>query len=455
MTDPRNFPDVILLADQQFDVGEVARLFHSVTFGVDGRMHLLCRHEKMRDENLCQDPNAFSSQTEHSTYEIGDAPRLTARKIIDTHGEETRTWQQPDGTPWAFYMHTHTGQMAGYDFNVANLDSGEIHTINFPDGKSFPIGKNWSPFALDDRIGFIHGTNPLRILATEASNGATHEHFVAPEYTWTSSQHDKFNIFRGGTNGVPNENGWEGYGHTTSESFYHIPYHWRLTRDWQFSLTFDQDFSPLLRMGFSILDPTCYFDDPDGNRWLGICASERTWFWGQYVLSMLWPIEIKNPDGKFLRAMAPFRCAKADLPQGISIYPSQHTAPAVSGVRGSTGVILGHPTLFVSKPTRFTGTQYTCDFYYRAHADTSVEVANVPIYICEGLNPTQMVMALPLMGTEGKVQRVTFDLPALPGDCDVMAMCHYRWNAPLEFFHLMFREQKSDWPRKTLYQDAH
>jgi hypothetical protein len=448
---------VILLDDQQFEIGDTARLFHSIVFGRDGRMHLLCRHEKIRGARESVDPTLFQSKTEHSVYDLSASLKLQSRRVIDDSGEECRTWQQPDGTPYALFMHTNTGLMQGYDFRIANLNTGDIQTINFPGGMNFPKGKNWMPFALNEReIGFVHGNNPLRILACDPATGATREVYAdAGSVTTIQAMHDNFNIFRGGTNLIPNGAGWEGYGHTTSEPYIHLPYKFHLIKKadggFDFTMKFDLDLSPLQEAGFSILDPTAYFDDPDGNRWLALCCSERTWFWGQRILSLLWPIEIKNPDGAFIRAMQSFMCQKADFAQAISLYPRQRTMGPTTFVSGAGGIILGKRSLFHANPKTMHAQEYHCDFYYAGYAAPEHELAELGFYLCKDGKPTQMHMQIPLQGTGDAIQRVEFDLPPLPPNIELMITCQYHWTAPIEFFHLQLREQRTDWPRPTLY----
>jgi hypothetical protein len=238
----------------------------------------------------------------------------------------------------------------------------------------------------------------------------------------------------------------------------HMPYKWRLARkdsEWDLAIAFDLDLSPLEKAGFTLLDPASYFDDPDGNRWLALCCSERTWFWGQRILSLLYPVRITNPNGAFIRAMQPYLCAKSDLAHGISIYPRQTCIGPISSIRGAGGLLLGQPSIFHVLPQPLHGQNYHCDFYYKGHADDQEELAQLVFYLCDEKNePKEMILSLPLMGTKGALRHINFDFPSFPPGSGIFITCQYRWLAPLEVFQIQIRERRADWPRKYLYGDV-
>ena len=413
--------EVIVLDDQTFEIGDIARLWHSVVFTGD-KMHLLCRREKIRSIHECTDPNAFFSQVEHSIYESG---KLTSRKILDD-GEECRVWNQ-NGQSYALYMHTNHGQMENYDLRIANFDTGEIKTILY-DGV---LGKNWMPLESINDFKFIQSMNPFNLLSIHKDSMIAEQVGKKDLVSFPKTQIDNYNIFRGGTNGLyvtEDRGGWEGYGHTNLDPCLHLPFKWNLTD--KFTISYDQDFSCL--EGFSIIDATSYFYDPDGNRWLGLCCSERHWFWGQRVLSILWPIKIKNSEGKFIQSMP--RVKKTELGHGINIYPANEYA-GYSYARGALGNILGKNELFIIKPKKLKARKYKCDFYYTGYGEKNKEIGKLIFF-----DKNMIHQCVPLMGTNGKIERVVFDLPEFKSD-EVGIKCDYYWTGSIEFFHLQLRER--------------
>ncbi|WP_157862123.1 hypothetical protein [Methylobacterium sp. Leaf361] len=142
----------------------------------------------------------------------------------------------------------------------------------------FEYGKNWIPFDADGMIGAVHSFAPFRILQIDPNNGkgrivAENRNSFNPK-----AAHDNFNIFRGGSNALKMGNKLLGFGHATFNPWRHHPFLWEMSDDKVLITSASVDFDAIYCRGFGIIDPTSLFYGSDERIVLGICGSERDWF---------------------------------------------------------------------------------------------------------------------------------------------------------------------------------
>jgi len=147
---------------------------------------------------------------------------------------------------------------------------------------SIKSGKNWTPFVRADELYFVHEFSPFRVL--KARTLSENDDFlvldvVAEHDIPTSKSHDKFSMYRGGSNGVEIAGSVLGIGHTnvrahnTNESMVHRPFVFVYRPEESVTyFAFDYEFPDTYR----IVDPTCLYQK-DGVLYLVTCETERVW----------------------------------------------------------------------------------------------------------------------------------------------------------------------------------
>lgn len=185
---------------------------------------------------------------------------------------------------------------------------------------SFDIGKNWQPFIKDGRLFALHAFSPLTILEIDPEGVARVAHESPTQYSF-AAPHDRYTMVRGGSNGLSSRGLVMGLGHLTVTRDDHRPFIWALDGAMRINLTIPGDFLGLRAKGFNIVDPTSLFL-MDGRIHLGICASEREWFFSQRFLNLL--IELPSGDPGLLSNVAGAAVFSGDL-AGLETLPTSRT----------------------------------------------------------------------------------------------------------------------------------
>jgi hypothetical protein len=146
-------------------------------------------------------------------------------------------------------------------------------------------GKNWQPFLRNGRLFAVWSFAPLTVVEI-THQGLMHViHQCATEF-WLPAAHDRYTMLRGGSNAVVAGDTVIGLGHLTRCRDDHRPFCWVLDPSMQMTLSFSSTFFGLRAKGFNIVDPTSLFMFGDRLH-LGLCCSEREWFYGQRFLNLL------------------------------------------------------------------------------------------------------------------------------------------------------------------------
>ena len=255
-------------------------------------------------------------------------------------------------------------------YKVVSLPDAVETRITMPHG--LKVGKNWQPFLRDGRLYAIHGFAPLTVFEIGTDGvakvtGRKETELILP------ARHDRFTIARGGSNAVTEGDHVIGLGHFTTDRHIHWPFFWSLDPSLQIGITVPGLFFGLRKKGFNIIDPTSLFRH-DGKIFLGLCASERDWFYGQRFLNLL--VELPISDfGDLLQHKSQWLFAGikdkrvSDLPETKTYVPPQmlHQIPAETvngGIKnvGSRGCLVHGPYEPIEVAGRFRATlTYSCN----------------------------------------------------------------------------------------------
>jgi hypothetical protein len=146
-------------------------------------------------------------------------------------------------------------------------------------------GKNWQPFLRDGRLFAVCSFAPLTVVEI-TREGQMHVICQRATELWLPAAHDRYTMFRGGSNAMVGDDTVIGLGHLTRCRDDHRPFCWALDSSMRMTLAFSSAFFGLRAMGFNIVDPTSLFTF-DGRLHMGLCCSEREWFYGQRFLNLL------------------------------------------------------------------------------------------------------------------------------------------------------------------------
>jgi len=254
----------------------------------NGKLWSVHRHHSMYPPHLW--PQSFDNYvsdvivTRWKTDTHGDLIAASTRVI--GRGSDPRL-SMVGGRPIALFR----GALhANHDYYCYDFALERLIALNTTD-PWFEFGKNWVPFDDSGRLGAIHGFSPLRILKIDSNSGLCRTTQFLPHPIEPRS-HDNFSTLRGGTNALRYGDFLIGLGHATFATWKHYPYQWCIGVANQLEVSFNQDFAPLVAAGFNIIDPTSIHSDGEGSLWLGLCASERDWFYEQSFVNFLSPIDL-------------------------------------------------------------------------------------------------------------------------------------------------------------------
>lgn len=93
----------------------------------------------------------------------------------------------------------------------------------------------------------------------------------------TLAPHDRYTIYRGGSNALQHGEVVHGTGHITHAPHHHVPFLWTLNGRFSHRVLD----VPSLAEQFGVVDPTSLWHDASGRRWLSLGCSERDWFHAQ------------------------------------------------------------------------------------------------------------------------------------------------------------------------------
>lgn len=201
-----------------------------------------------------------------------------------------------------------------------------------------PLGKNWQPFLKDGKLFAIYGFDPLTVLEIRETGDVEIVHQAKTQLD-IAPPHEPFTLFRGGTNGVLEEDGcFYGFGHSTLRSYRHDTFMWRLAPDGALDIRLSNATLGLQDAGYGITDPTSLFEH-DGTYFLGLAMSERDWFYEQKFADLLLRLPERNLARLFQGAASPIpniTLPNTDIPVR-SIAPA--TCPSPIGVKEPKGAL--------------------------------------------------------------------------------------------------------------------
>jgi hypothetical protein len=178
-------------------------------------------------------------------------------------------------------------------FDASRQSPAEYRLAILPDGVKREIvpppmlkgGKNWQPFLRDGRLFAVCAFAPMTVVEI-TEQGQIHVVDRRATELWLPAPHDRYTMLRGGSNAMVAGDSVIGLGHLTRCRDDHRPFCWVLDPSMQITLSFSSAFFGLRAKGFNIVDPTSLFMSGDRLN-LGLCCSEREWFYGQRFLNLL------------------------------------------------------------------------------------------------------------------------------------------------------------------------
>jgi hypothetical protein len=271
------------------------------------------------------------------------------------------------------------------------------------------VGKNWQPFLRDGMLFAVHSFAPLTVLEISADGIARVAH-EAPTQFWLPAPHDGFTMFRGGSNGIMSGDVLVGFGHLTATRDDHRPFVWAIDGLMQITLSIPGSFFGLRSKGFRIVDPTSLFPF-NGRLHLGLCASEREWFYPQRFLDLL--IELPCSDARSLCDGAIFVDLQHDaltrLPASRTFIPTDlpHQAPfreVNGGVEsvGQAGHLLHGPYERIEDES-----SYLARLTYIACVPPGAKLAGRFEVSCYRDGEVELIAEMPLSETAGRIETAT------------------------------------------------
>lgn len=273
----------------------------------------------------------------------------------------------------------------------------------------FTYGKNWVPFDDNGQLGAVHSVSPVRLLRIDPASGigrvtSEHENSFDPK-----AAHDDFSMLRGGTNARKLGGRIIGLGHATFRPWRHHPFAWVIEPDGTCSTLSSADFDPMVRAGFGIIDPTSLIELPDGRLFIGVCGSERDWFFDQSFVEALLPSTLSTSehgvrltvDASVFDSFAPtVSLIASDLPTGLPTtivpYGGRYTIP-------QEGFLSFGPY------TSLAAGRYRLTFRYRADGPPETECGWADGCVCIP-GYASSLGKITLFGTSNETRRVSLDI---------------------------------------------
>lgn len=251
-------------------------------FVLDGRLASVHRRFNVDLPGGSHSPERYRSTIVLTTYAVsGRSVRAVEERELFS-GEDPRVVSDGARAFIVCRVFDADGQ-SDIEYRLAILPDGVEREIVPP-----PIlrgGKNWQPFLRNGRLFTACGFAPLTVAEITEQGGMQVIHQGDTEF-WLPAAHDKYTMFRGGSNAVVRGNDVFGFGHLTRCRDDHRPFWWSLDPSMQMTISFPSAFFGLKAKGFNIVDPTSLFMF-EGRLHIGLCCSEREWFYGQRFLNLL------------------------------------------------------------------------------------------------------------------------------------------------------------------------
>ena len=251
-------------------------------FVLDGRIMSVHRRFNLDLPGCSHTRERYRSSIVLTTYAASDAGLRPDNERVLFSGEDPRVVS--DGRRAFILCRT---------FDASGQSPAEYRLAILPDGVEREIvpppplkgGKNWQPFLRDGRLFAVWSFAPLTVVEI-TDQGQMHVAHQRATELWLPAAHDRYTMLRGGSNAMVAGDTVVGLGHLTRCRDDHRPFCWVLDSSMQMTLSFSSAFFGLRAKGFNIVDPTSLFMFGDRLH-LGLCCSEREWFYGQRFLNML------------------------------------------------------------------------------------------------------------------------------------------------------------------------
>lgn len=359
---------------------------------------------------LAHRPERYSSQIILTTYSVsGERIRAETERILCT-GEDPRVVSDGDRAFVLCRVFDSQGTSCAPYKLLILPDEIERDIVPPP---MLEAGKNWQPFLRDGRLFAVHGFAPLTVVEIAEDGQVRLVYRKATEF-WLPALHDRYTMVRGGSNAMASGNEVIGFGHLTRCRDDHRPFVWVLGPSRQMTLSLPSSFLGLRTKGFGIIDPTSLFSF-EGRLHLGLCCSEREWFYGQRFLNLL--VGLPCSDAQSLCSGAHVGLfgaledhALAGLPASRTFIPRDmpHQVPvreAYGGVEtlgmGEAGYLLHGPY----EPIDEEGS-YQATLTYIASPAQAGQPAGRFELSCYREGHVDTLGAVPLAGTEGEAVTV-------------------------------------------------
>ncbi len=327
---------------------------------------------------------------------------------------------------------------SGVDFTLTRLPSREQTRLKR--GPGVPPGKNWQPFLRDGRLCVVDSIAPFRTKQINITSGEVTRSQEWPLDLDLPAAHDDYPILRGGSNAILHEDTLYGWGHATVRPYMHQPYIWKLS-DAGPTVSFLNLHGMFRDRGYSIVDPTSFFEWDADHFALGLSCSQRDWFHPQWFLNVLVLIE----KHVFFRT-TPF-ALNCDTLRSSIIFHADDLDSLIDSVSQNGGISNnGHKGCLVCGPSRTIdlSKRWAIELCYSSMAATSKRVGDFDVLLnIDGVD--RIVASTHIFGTVGESQRVrlTFDLRHAAGSALIQTRVFTRRRSAVTayFFELIHENQ--------------
>jgi hypothetical protein len=357
---------------------------------------------------LAHRPDRYSSQIILTTYSASAERVLAETERVLCTGEDPRVVSDSHRAFILCRVFDSQGtSRAPYKLFVLP-DEAELDIVPPP---MLEAGKNWQPFLRDGRLFAVHSFAPLRVVEIAEDGQVRLIHSKATEF-WLPAPHDRYTMVRGGSNAMASGNEVIGFGHLTRCRDDHRPFVWALGPSMQMALWFPSSFLGLRTKGFGIIDPTSLFLF-EGRLHLGLCCSEREWFYGQRFLNLL--VELPCSDVQSLCGGVHTGLFGALEDSALTGLPASRTyiatdMPHQVPVREADGGVetLGHAGCLLHGPYEPIDEEgsYKATLTYMASPAQPGQPAGRFEVSCYRHGQVDTLGAVPLSGTEGRAVTV-------------------------------------------------
>ena len=389
------------------------------------------RHSMFEPDRWPDAPDDYSSQIVLTRWsENGDKLEREHEEVLGP-GNDPRICLR-GGRPVVLYRGAFNSSSETVLHDVA---SGRRRAISLADPWLAAHGKNWTPFEEAGRLRAIYGFDPLRILEIDPATGLAttvleQQHGAVPR-----AAHDGFAMLRGGSNPLEMDGVLTGFGHATLSPWRHTPFQWARAATGDFEVLFPPDFEAIRNAGFGIIDPTSLVTLPDGRLFLGLCCSQRDWFFPQRFVDALVPVEIIRSAGLPPRlcidtsrfaALPPTRCFPAvELATALP-----HTEVAYGGRRFEEG----EGFACFGPYERLAPGHYRVEFLYRSDAPADTVAGWIDLGACIPGQARSLVRD-DLAGTHGETATAVLEAEVSLAENERYELrCHSAGIAPLTLF---------------------